>query len=1116
MLRQRSKYDLLFGLTFLLAGFTACRDKGDANASVNGEILFERMDQEVTGIRFNNQLKPTPELNLFNYIYFYNGGGIAAGDFNNDGLIDLFFAANQGRNTLYLNKGGMKFEDITERAGILADSAWSTGLSVVDINNDGMLDIYVCRVGKYLGLNSHNQLLVCKGVDKEGVPRYEDQSQAYGLDFSGFSTQAVFFDYDGDGDLDMYLLNHSVHSTGAFAPRATYMGTFHPLAGDRLFRNDQGKFTDVTHEVGINSTAIGYGLGIGVSDLDLDGYPDVYVGNDFPENDYLYINQHNGKFRDEINEHIMHTSQFSMGVDIADLNNDGFPEIFSLDMMPHDPEILKRSQLEEGYDAFQLKRNYGFNYQYTRNNLQYNRKNGMFSEIGQYAGVFDTDWSWAPLWCDFDNDGKKDLFVSNGIPKRMNDIDFIKFISDGGFRQQLQEGKISELEANLLNKFPENKLRNKFFLNKGSIRFEDETGAVKDNQPTFSNGAIYADLDNDGDLDIVVNNIDDPATIYRNRSNDQKGKHHLDLKLKGPAQNVNALGSKILLYSGKDIQFAEKWPVRGYLSSMEIPVHFGLGDAGIDSLIVVWPDNSFQKIDTRSKDTTLNISYNAGLPKFDYARLRTMQNTDCNSMEDISSATKLRYLHTEDQFVDFNWEPLVPHMLSTEGPALAVGDLNHDGLDDVFIGGAKNHRGAIFFQNHQGQFSQAPNSVFQPDSSYEDVDACIVDVNNDGWNDLIVASGGNEYVTLKKYLQPQLYLNNGKRLVLQEQAFQNISTNASCITAADFNGDGFADLFVGGRSVPWEYGQTPVSFLLVNDGKGGFKNVTESVSKGLGKIGMVTQALWTDIDKDGDPDLVLCLEWGGICVYINDHGTFTRKMITTRKGWWNFILPLDVDNDGDMDFVAGNLGENTMLDASVREPVKLFYTDFDGSGKKEQLMTYYLDGKDIPFASIDELEKKIPSLKKKFLYARDFAKASLGEIFPAEKLKSADSLSADLFSSMLFINNGNMNFEARPLPWEAQLSTFRSAIVVNANGDSLPDVLMMGNFYDNTVQMGRSDADFGTILINKGKGEFSCTGIPGLVIKGQVRQSRRIKLGGREAFVLARNNDSTMVIRFKK
>jgi enediyne biosynthesis protein E4 len=454
-------------------------------------------------------------------------------------------------------------------------------------------------------------------------------------------------------------------------------------------------------------------------------------------------------------------------------------------------------------------------------------------------------------------------------------------------------------------------------------------------------------------------------------------------------------------------------------------------------------------------------------------------------------------------------------MLSTEGPALAVGDLNHDGLDDVFIGAAKNHRGAVYFQGRQGQFAKASDGGFQSDSSYEDVDACIVDVNNDGLQDLIVASGGDEYTTLKKYLQPRLYLNDGKQLVFQNQAFQNISTNASCIVPADFNGDGFVDLFVGGRAVPWEYGQTPVSFLLVNDGKGNFTNVTSSVSKELARIGMVTGAAWTDIDKDGDPDLVLSMEWGGIKAFINDHGKFTMKAVTDRKGWWNFVLPVDVDNDGDVDLIAGNLGENTMLKASPQEPVKLYYTDFDASGKKEQLMTYFLDGKEIPFASIDELEKKIPSLKKKFLYARDFAKAPLADIFPPEKLRHADSLSADLFSSMVFINDGKMNFEARPLPWEAQLSTFRTAVVVDANGDQLPDILMLGNYYDNNIQMGRSDADFGTILLNQGKGQFSCTGIPGLAIKGQVRQVRKIKLAGADAFVLARNNDSARVIRFK-
>ena len=689
----------------------SCKN-GNSKLALNNAV-FESMSSASTGITFNNKLKPTAALNLFNYIYFYNGGGVAAGDFNNDGKIDLFFAANEGSNRLYRNKGNLKFEDITEQAGIKADSAWSTGVSVVDINNDGMLDIYVCRVGKYLGLNSHNQLLVCKSISAEGIPSYVDEAQQYGLDFSGFGTQAVFFDYDLDGDLDLFLLTHSVHSTGAFAPRATYAGTFHPLAGDRMYLNEAGKFRDITKASGVSSTAIGYGLGVAVSDLNLDGYPDLYVANDFPENDYLYINQRNGSFKDEIDQRIMHTSQFSMGVDIADANNDGFPEIISLDMMPHDPEILKRSQLEEAYDAFQLKRDYGFNYQYTRNNLQYNRGNGMFSEIGQYAGIFDTDWSWSPLWMDFDNDGKKDLFVSNGIPKRMNDLDFIRYISDDAFRQKLGAGKIEELEIGLLDKFPENKLRNKFFSNTGDLRFRDLDSSIYNNTPTYGNGAVYADLDNDGDLDIVVNNIDDEASVFRNTSNDQKARPYIDITLKGPAQNRNAIGAKLLLYAGNEIRVAEKWPVHGYLSSMEIPLHIGMVNTHPDSLILIWPDNSFQRLDIKSVDTNVVVSYTSGLQKFDYASLQNFNKPGVSAMHDITADVHLDYSHKENGFVNFNWEPLIPHMLSTEGPGPGCWRSEWRWQGRCICGRSKRPEERLVFSIGQRRFSKGASRPIQ-------------------------------------------------------------------------------------------------------------------------------------------------------------------------------------------------------------------------------------------------------------------------------------------------------------------------------------------------------------------------------------------------------------------
>jgi hypothetical protein len=1079
-------------------------------------ILFETLDDSKTGLHFTNKLEPSSQFNMFHYMYFYNGAGVGAGDFNNDGQVDLFFASNQGESKLYLNEGKMHFKDVTAAAKIPQDSAWNTGVSVVDINNDGLLDIYLCRVGKYEILNSHNELLVCKGINAEGIPYYEDEAKQYGLDFSGFSTQALFFDYDMDGDLDMFLLNHSIHQNGSFAPRKNFIGTYNELSGDRLYRNDNGHFTDVTKESKINSSAISYGLGVCAADINLDGWPDLYVGNDFHENDYLYINQHNGTFSEENNERLMHTSQFTMGVDIGDVNNDGYPEIISMDMLPSDPYILKRSLGEDDYEVFFHKISVGYNYQYTRNNLQFNRGNGMFSETGMYSGVFATDWSWAPLWMDFNNDGLKDLFISNGIPKRMNDMDYVNFISNREIQNKIREDKEAEKDLSLISKFPEIKIPNRFFLNKGNMLFSDVDSNINNQKSTYSNGAVYADLDNDGDLDVVVNNIDDPVLIYENKSNDRKTLPFAEIKLKGPVKNINAIGSKVILFTGSQVRTYEKNPVRGFQSSMEIPLHIGLLNTNVDSAFLVWPDNSYQRIELNNQSSHLSFEYRDGLPAFNYDWIRAFHKNDTRKMDDVTGPAGLQYVHKENPFPEFDREPLIPHMVSTEGPALAVADINHDGLDDVFIGASKSYHNAVFLQKSNGTFEKKIQPDMLKDSMYEDVDAVWTDVNNDGHIDLVIATGGNEYYGEDEHLLPRVYLNDGKANFSKLQgAFTNEYVTASCVALYDFNGDGYVDLFIGGRAVPWEYGKPPRSYLLQNDGTGKFTDVTEKYSKDLMYAGMVTKAIWFDIDKDGDMDLLICSEWGGIDAYINNHGTFNKIKLTDKTGWWNFILPVDIDNDGDIDLIAGNLGENSRLHASGDKPVRLYYNDFDDNGKKEQVLTYYVEGKEIPFADKSELQKKIPILMKKFLYAGDFAKATLEEIFTEEKLKQSTVLTADYFSNAILINQGNLKFTIQSLPWKAQLGPYRDAIVVNANNDSLPDVLMVGNYYDNNIQMGRYDADFGTLLVNKGGGKFSCENINGLSIKGQVRHVKEINIAGEKSYIMAKNNDTTIITRFQ-
>ncbi|MGK2861560.1 MAG: VCBS repeat-containing protein [Chitinophagaceae bacterium] len=1120
MIFKNCRYIIAAGLVLLELLFTTCSREKKSDST-----FFEVLDHKQTGIDFTNKLKPGSQFNMFNYMYFYNGAGVGAGDFNNDGLIDLFFSSNQGDNKIYINKGGLKFTDVSKEASLPQDSGWSTGVSIVDINNDGLLDIYVCKVGRYEILNSKNQLLICKGIDKNGIPFYEDMAGQYGLDFSGFSTQALFFDYDMDGDLDMYLLNHAVHQNGSFAPRSNFIATYNPLSGDRIFRNEvisstsaigeaKVMFTDITKEAGINSSSIGYGLGIVASDINMDGYPDLYIGNDFHENDYLYINQKNGRFKDESEQHLMHSSKFSMGVDVADVNNDGAPEIISMDMLPYDPYILKRSLGEDEYDIFLDKISIGYNYQYSRNNLQYNRKNGMFSELGLFSGVYATDWSWAPLFVDFDNDGLKDLFISNGIPKRLNDMDYINFVSSDEIQQKVNANKMDENNMALINKFPEIKIPNKFFKNNGEFSFTDMADSIGSDKTTYSNGAVYADLDNDGDLDIVVNNIDDPVLIYENKANDKKDKRFLEIKLQGSEYNNNAIGAKVIVFSNQEIRTYENYPVRGFQSSMQVPLHIGLDKSKIDSVFLIWPDNTYQPLSI-GDSSHLTIKYFKDLPSFDYKKVNSFFRSAIRPMNDITDLVNISYQHLENQFNEFNREPLMPHMVSTEGPALAVGDINKDGLEDVFIGAAKTKHNAIFIQVPGGRFRQLQQPAMLKDSMYEDVDACWIDVNNDGFTDLVVASGGNEYYGKDIHLSPRVYLNDGQtQFNILKNAFNNIFLTASCIVPYDFNNDGYMDLFIGGRAVPWDYGQIPSSYLLQNDGTGRFIDVTAKSAKELSKVGMVTRAVWCDIDNDHDSDLVISCEWGRIEAFINDKGTFTKRSLTEKNGWWNFILPVDIDNDGDMDFIAGNLGLNSRLKASVEEPVRLYFNDFDDNGKGEQVLTYYISGKEFPFGNKDDLQKQLPYIKKKFLYAGDFAKASIKDIFGSAKLKEAQLLTADYFANAVLINNGNLNFTTVDLPWQAQLTPYRDAVIIDANNDQLPDILLGGNYYGGNIQQGRYDADFGCILVNKGNGNFACETINGVVVKGQVRRIKPIEINGRKSFVLVRNNDSTRVIQF--
>lgn len=1071
--------------------------------------LFENLSADVTGLKFSNNLPTNVDLNILNYMYYYNGGGLAAGDLNNDGLVDLVFSSNLEKEKIFINKGNLQFEDISAAHSFDGGTnGFSTGVSLADINNDGLLDIYLCQVGNYRNLDNRNKLFICTGLDKDNYPEYEERAEEYGLDFKGFSTQAGFFDYDLDGDLDMYLMNHSLHHNGTFGKRELFINSIDSVSGDRLYRNDGNVFTEVSREAGIYSTVIGYGLGLAFGDINVDGYPDIYVGNDFHENDYLYINNGDGTFTEDITRQMMHTSRFSMGVDIADINNDIYPEIISLDMLPEDPVILKRSEGEDALDIFKFKLGYGYNHQYAKNNLQLNNRNSSFKEIASYSGVHATDWSWSPLIFDFNLDGKKDIFITNGIPKRMNDIDYINFISGNEIQYKIQFDQLKQEDLGAVEKIPEIKIKNKFYLNGLNLHFEDSESRIRGDKESYSNSAIFADLDNDGDKDIVCNNIDQEAFLYKNLTDKAEV---VQISFEGPERNRFGIGTKVIAYRGNTLHHFEQYPTRGFQSCMiDDLIVPNEANNPIDSLIVIWFDGKFETL-KNPEQGNLIVKYSDAKGKFDFESFKDKPKVE---IKKIGNKHALVFKHKENPFVEFNREPLIPHSTSSDGPALAIGDLNGDKLDDIYIGSSKRNKAGLFYQSQEGKFIKVYQESLELDSIYEETDAVITDLDNDGDNDLVVATGGNEYRLSSEYTTPLIYWNNQGQFTRKPGILDSIHVTASCVLVEDFNSDGYPDLFFGGRAVPWSYGEVPESFLLINNKNGSFTNETDKYHSELSGIGFIKDACYTDINGDNEKDLILALEWDKICAFIHDKGKFKKQYLSDQNGWWNFVQPVDIDNDGDMDILAGNLGLNSRLKASEDEPVRMYHGDFDDNGSKEQILTYYSKGKEIPFSNMMELQKQIPVLKKKFIFANDFANADLQSIFGTDKLNSSRKLEVTYFSNALLLNDGGGNFEIRPLPFESQLSSYHTSGLTDINNDGLKDIFLGGNYYDCNIQMGRYDCDFGSVLLNKGNGSLEYVQPSGDLLKNQIRKIREIELAdGSSAWVLAINNENVELVR---